>query len=92
MDAAEVAGVRPTDPNLVARAGAALDALSARNTQTRRALRLLADSAKPITIGYLAETPIWRATYRLVLDADGGRGFCRVGRSCTTTRTSPGSA
>jgi hypothetical protein len=75
FDVADLAGVRPTDPNLVARMSAALDALSARNTQTRRALRLLAESAKPITLGYLAETPIWRSTYRLVLDPGTDRGF-----------------
>lgn len=75
IDTANVQSVRPTDPAMQSRMGAALDALSVRSAQTRRALRVLAASDKPITLGYLAETPIWRTTYRLVLDAGKDRGM-----------------
>ncbi|MBK8994673.1 MAG: hypothetical protein IPM35_02830 [Myxococcales bacterium] len=71
LDTAGVASVRPTDPSYSTRFGAALDALSVRAAQNQRSLRLLAQSDKPITLGYLAEAPIWRTTYRLVI-ADGG--------------------
>jgi len=75
LDAAEVAGVRPTDPNLVARGGRG--ARRPERAQYADASRAAAPrrQREALTIGYLAETPIWRATYRLVLDADGGRGF-----------------
>jgi hypothetical protein len=68
FDAADVISVRPTDPAVITRMSAALDALGSKNAQTRRALRLLSSTDRPITLGYLAETPIWRTTYRLVLD------------------------
>lgn len=71
LDSSQVASVRPTDPSYLTRVGAALDALSVRAAQNQRSLRLLAQSDKPITLGYLAEAPIWRTTYRLVM-ADGG--------------------
>jgi hypothetical protein len=74
LDTANVASVRPTDPTFQARVSAALDALSIRSAQNQRALRLLASSEKPITLGYLAEAPIWRTTYRLVLADGGDRG------------------
>lgn len=71
LDTAHVSSVRPTDPRYLTRVGAALDALSVRAAQNQRSLRLLAQSDKPVTLGYLAEAPIWRTTYRLVI-ADGG--------------------
>ena len=74
LDTNDVVSVRPTDPTFQARVGAALDALSVRSAQNLRALRLMAASEKPITLGYLAEAPIWRTTYRLVLTDTGERG------------------
>ena len=69
FDSAEAISVRPTDPAVIARMSAALDALGSKNAPTRRALRLLSSTDKPVTLGYLAETLIWRTTYRLVLDS-----------------------
>jgi hypothetical protein len=74
LDSNDVVSVRPTDPTFQSRVSAALDALSVRSAQNLRALRLLAQSDKPITLGYLAEAPIWRTTYRLVLQNGGERG------------------
>ncbi|MBI3179955.1 MAG: hypothetical protein HYZ27_09860, partial [Deltaproteobacteria bacterium] len=74
LDTAHVASVRPTDPSYTTRVGAALDALSVRAAQNQRSLRLLAQSEKPVTLGYLAEAPIWRTTYRLVMAEGGERG------------------
>jgi hypothetical protein len=64
----EVKNVRPTDPAYAARLDAALDALALRSAQTRKMLDVLGASQGAVTLGYIAETPVWRTTYRLVLD------------------------
>lgn len=69
----EIASVKPTDAAVAARLGSAVDALSHRGAQARRELRVLAKSGRGVALGYIAETPVWRSTYRLVLDkADRG--------------------
>lgn len=68
LEAGAVDAIRPTDPAHAARLEAALDALSTRGAQSRRALELFGDTAGPVTLAYIAEAPIWRTTYRLVLD------------------------
>lgn len=65
-----IVGVRPTDPAFFARLGTALDAVSTQGARNPRLLEVLASSDGPVTLGYLAEAPIWRTTYRLVLGAD----------------------
>jgi hypothetical protein len=67
----EVTGVKPADPGWEARLDAAVDALSQRGAQTARELRVLGEAGKPVTLGYIAETPVWRSTYRLVLPESG---------------------
>lgn len=66
--AVEIESVRPVDPAFRARLGAALDTLGQRGPQTHRQLRLHATPGKPVSLGYVAEAPIWRSTYRLILD------------------------
>ena len=83
--------VRPTDPMYAARLDTALDALSLHSAQSRKMLDVLGAARGPITLGYVAETPVWRTTYRLVIDGAGGRRS-RGGRSFTTTRTRTGRA
>ena len=65
----DVVGIRPTDP---AGAGqAALRArrhLSARRAGASHARRARLENSAPITLAYVAESPIWRSTYRLLLD------------------------
>ncbi|MCB9605639.1 MAG: hypothetical protein H6716_03555 [Polyangiaceae bacterium] len=68
--ASQVASVRPTDPILAARLGSAAGALSGRAAQIQRGLRVLATEAVPVRLGYIAETPVWRSTYRLVLEPE----------------------
>jgi hypothetical protein len=72
--AADLDSVRPLDPGYQARLGSALDALSTRGAQSERPLHVLAHAGGPITLGYVAETPVWRTTYRLVLDGTGKSG------------------
>jgi hypothetical protein len=64
---ADLVSVKPTDPGFASRLGSALDALGDRSMRTLKDLRVLAKSGKGITLGYVAETPVWRVTYRLVL-------------------------
>jgi len=69
----QVVSVRPTDPVVAARWSIALDTLSARSAQTQRLLRVMAASSH-VTLGYVAETPGWRTTYRMVMADDGKTG------------------
>lgn len=62
----DVTGVRPTDPAVTARLNAALDALSGGSARVLKELRVLAQG-KRVTLGYVGEAPVWRASYRLVL-------------------------
>lgn len=62
--------IAPRDRALGDRFQAALDAMSPRGAQTEQALSVLASAGTDITLGYVAETPVWRSTYRLLLDND----------------------
>ncbi len=73
--AADVRGLRPLDPDFAHRLSSAVDTLGVRSASTRRKLRILAASSRPITIGYIAEVPVWRTTYRLVLDDKSDQGM-----------------
>jgi hypothetical protein len=63
----DVLGLRPSEPAARARLNAALDALSQRGAQSRRELGVLTSSGGRVSLGYVAEAPIWRSTYRIVL-------------------------
>ncbi len=67
---ADVLSLRPSEPAARARLDAALDALSQRGAQTRRELDVLSTSGGKVTLGYVAEAPVWRSTYRIVLGAN----------------------
>jgi hypothetical protein len=69
----QIDSVRPTDPAFQARLGTALDTLSQRGAQTRRDVQLQATAGKSVTLGYVAEAPLWRTTYRIVLDQSADR-------------------
>jgi hypothetical protein len=73
VPAADVESVRPLDPGYATRLGSALDALSSRGARSERLLHVLAQGG-PVTLGYVAETPVWRTTYRLVMANDGKAG------------------
>ncbi|MRG93130.1 hypothetical protein [Polyangium spumosum] len=70
----DVVGVKPTDPSLAARLGASASVSSPQGASARRDLRVLAESASDVTIGYVAEAPVWRSTYRMVLRDKEQRG------------------
>jgi len=58
--------IRPVDPAVSSRLDEALDALGTRSARNPRALKLLGEMRGQVTFGYVTETPIWRASYRLV--------------------------
>jgi hypothetical protein len=66
--------IQVTDPALNARIGQALDSLRREASQSVR--RVTLHSAGPghrtVRVGYVAEAPLWKATYRLVLPASDG--------------------
>lgn len=70
----DVVGVKPTDPSLAARLGASVSVASSQGASARRDLRVLAESTGEVTIGYVAEAPVWRSTYRMVFDPKAERG------------------
>lgn len=76
VDAQDILKIRPADAAFARRLDAALDALSTRSAQNARPLALLGNAGGQVTFGYIAETPIWRATYRLIVSPaakDGAR-------------------
>jgi hypothetical protein len=72
LRSADVSSVRPLDPGLAARIGSGLDATSTQGASIQKKLRVLATSTSDITLGYVAESPVWRSSYRLVLDGNNG--------------------
>jgi hypothetical protein len=67
IDIAKLDEVTPVDPDVRARMTAALDATVALGSNARGALEV-AGKGGAVRLGYLAEAPVWRASYRLVLD------------------------
>ena len=63
----DVQGVRPTEPEFARRIAAAVDSASERNARVQKELEFHARGKKSVTLGYVTETPVWRASYRLVL-------------------------
>lgn len=70
VEGGDIESVRPTDPAQAARIDAALEALLAHGAANKRVLDFLGKPGAAITLGYIAETPVWRTTYRLVIGSD----------------------
>lgn len=73
VDAQEISKIRPVDEAFARRLDDAVDALSPRSAQNQRPLTLLGDARGEVTFGYIAETPIWRTSYRLVVGGSGAQ-------------------
>jgi hypothetical protein len=67
-----VARVKLADPRLGAELEKALAvlALAADNEKKGVAIAFSGKGARPVTVGYVRESPIWKTSYRLLLDAD----------------------
>ena len=64
----DLSSIRPTEDSANARFEVALAALSSRAPQSEHALEVQIDGTGPLKLGYIAETPVWRTTYRVVLE------------------------
>lgn len=74
LHSSAVVAVRPLDPSFARRLQTALDATSQRSARSQRLLRLLSRDSGPVTLGYVAEAPLWRVSYRLILEPTGKSG------------------
>jgi len=64
-----VESVRALDKAVAARLSRALDAISgSSHARARQILRVHGAGSAALRLGYVAEAPVWRASYRLVLD------------------------
>jgi hypothetical protein len=68
FESQELAFIRPLDPAVRERLEAALGARRSLRGSRRQALLLGARADTPIALGYLAETAVWRPSYRLLLE------------------------
>jgi hypothetical protein len=70
----EADSIQVSDPDLRARIGQALDALRREANQSVRHLTLhsTGDGHRTVRVGYVAEAPLWKASYRLVLPVENG--------------------
>lgn len=69
---ADLRSVKPADAGLRAELGKALAALSAARDQDKKpvSLRFNGAGARRVRVSYVAEAPVWKASYRLQLDKD----------------------
>ncbi len=74
LDVSELASVRPLDPRIAERFEAALAARIATRANPTQWLELAQGKSqiRDLRLGYLAETPIWRTSYRVRIE-DAGR-------------------
>lgn len=68
----EAYSIKFDDVKLRKQLSAALAMLESHNTKDKRTLkvRLSGDTERPVRIGYVTETPLWKTTYRLTIGED----------------------
>ena len=73
LDLTELASVRPVEPRIAARFEAAMSARTASRSNQSQWLDLMnsGEAVSDVRLAYLAETPTWRASYRLMLAENG---------------------
>lgn len=71
IDGDRVIDLSPLDETVRHRLSVAAVALSDRAAQLERDLHVVAASSQPVRVGYVAEAPVWRSSYRLIRAADG---------------------
>ena len=70
----QVEAIRPLDTGAADRLDAAGQALSDQAARHQQSLQVQVGGTGQLALGYIAETPVWRTTYRVVLDEDAPRG------------------
>jgi hypothetical protein len=74
IDASLLHAVRPVDPNVAEAYASALSARRSLREGSRRALlELFSGMRGAVRLGYVSEVPLWRPTYRLLLDGQGAK-------------------
>ena len=65
------------DPGLQAKINAGLDAIAGHRTRDRRTLHIAAtgQGQRTLRVGYVVGVPLWKASYRLTLPAEGAKGL-----------------
>jgi hypothetical protein len=63
-----IKAIKPMDPARVARLHTALDGLYSSGMQTQQMLKILTNGPSEIALGYMAESPMWRTSYRMMFD------------------------
>ena len=81
VDVAAIDQVTPMDPDVRARMQAALDATVALRSNARGSLEVEGKGGD-VRLGYLAEAPVWRSSYRLVLGEDPAAGADTLPCTC----------
>ncbi|MEM6789051.1 MAG: hypothetical protein AAF715_16135 [Myxococcota bacterium] len=71
LEVARLTAVLPLDQVVRDRFDQALRAEAARSGASARRLDVFSKGGADVTLGYLAETPVWRTSYRLVFGDDG---------------------
>ncbi len=62
-----VSGVRPVERGAAERLDVAAEALSDHTARTTQDLRIRVEAGGKLGLGYVAESPVWRTSYRVVL-------------------------
>ncbi len=70
----ELAALRAKDEGVRSRLAVAAEALSEHSARAPHPLSVRVTSAGQLGLGYIAESPVWRTTYRVVLPAQGSEG------------------
>ncbi|MBX7084042.1 MAG: hypothetical protein K1X88_32840 [Nannocystaceae bacterium] len=70
----ELASLRAQDDGVRERLAVAAEALSDHSARAPHPLSVRVTSAGQLGLGYIAESPVWRTTYRVVLPAQGTEG------------------
>ncbi|MEM6338016.1 MAG: hypothetical protein AAF752_15700, partial [Bacteroidota bacterium] len=70
----DVQSITLEDDELQRELDAALDALAQARDQDKKPVRISFDGrgSRPVRIGYVVETPVWKTSYRLLLPDEGG--------------------
>ena len=70
----------------------ALETLALSHDTQKKAVSLnfAGEGKRKVRVGYVVENPIWKTSYRLVLDKEGRSRSCKAGRSSRTRPTRTG--
>ena len=73
----EAGALQFVDPGLQAKINAGLDAIAGHRARDRRTLRIAAtgQGQRTLRVGYVVGVPLWKASYRLTLPAEGAEGL-----------------